>query len=63
MKVRQASGLDYGFTDDGSLILILLDTRGLPFATATVDEEGADELAEFIDLHGLDYIGDVAGHA
>ena len=65
MKVRQAHGLDYGRADDGTFVLIFLDERGEPFATATMDETGAEELADFLDeeLLFLDSIGEVAGHA
>lgn len=63
MKIRQAHGLDYGREDDGSFFMILLDSRGQPFAMITMDVEGADELAEFIDMDSFDCIGEVAGHA
>lgn len=65
MKIRQAHGMDYGRADDGTFVLIFLDERGNPFATATMSEEGAEELADFLDdelLH-FDSIGEVAGHA
>jgi hypothetical protein len=65
VKIRQAHGMDYGRADDGTFVLIFLDERGAPFATATMSEEGAEELADFLDdelLH-FDSIGEVAGHA
>ena len=65
MKIRRAYALEYGFEDDGAFILVLLDKRGNPFATVTISEMGAEELADFLDGELLfkDSIGEVAGHA
>lgn len=63
MKIRQAHHAEYGFNEVGEMFMVLMDSRGNPFAMATFDIVGVDELAEFIDAHGFDYIGEVAGHA